>query len=564
MHIVLQFPQGSLVHKFFRKPEALILLVSIWLVFACNIGFWKVVAANNPTGDIAATSVYFVSVLILTIGLLSLAMLILAVGTATRAVLALALVVGSATGYYTANYGILFDPGMLVNVIETNRAEAFELLNPTLIAVVVLLGLIPAIAVWRYPLARRRLSVAVLERGIAFVLALALIAAPLMLSQKEIFSLARNHREIRHMIAPLNVISAGYVLTRDALETTTEFRSVGLDAVRTSAVQSDDRPAVHVLIVGETARAASFSLDGYSRNTNPALARQANVDFREAVSCGTATAISLPCMFSAERRKDFQRATSDYEDNLLDIASRAGYDVQWIDNGNGCKGVCARVDHRDLHLSDVDSICVAGECYDEILVHELRRLLANVKNDTLIVLHQLGSHGPAYYRRYPESFRVFYPDCVSPNLGDCTNAEITNSYDNTIVYTDHIVSSAIDALSAESDRINASLIYMSDHGESLGEHNLYLHGMPYQFAPDEQTRIPMVIWFSESSRQDDGPQPFCAGQDQQAAVSHDNLFHTELGLLGIQTAVYEPALDLYSSCRVPRRMAAIGVAADQT
>ena len=542
------------MRNFLRKPEVLILLVSSWIALTCNAGYWSVVAASDTAGDLPAP-VYFFSVATLTIGLISLVMLILAVGRMTRAVLALALVVGSAAGFFTARFGILFDPGMLVNVLETNRAEAFELYSPAVLISVALLGLLPAIVVWRYPFTRRRVPAAILERGVALVFSLVLIAGPLLLSQKEIFSLARNHREIRHMIAPLNVISAGVVLLRDRFESPVEFKSVALDAVHNSPDGIDGRPQVHVLIVGETARAANFSLDGYVRNTNPELQRHTDVNFVHASSCGTATAISLPCMFSLSEHTGFDRDASRNQDNLLDIASRAGYEVYWIDNGNGCKGVCARVGYRDLHLSDVETICPDGECYDEILVHELARLLPEISKDTLIVLHQLGSHGPAYYRRYPASYRTFYPDCQSPNLGDCSNQEIANAYDNTIVYTDHVISAAIDALATQSDRINASLIYVSDHGESLGEHNLYLHGMPYKFAPDEQTQVPLISWFSGAAEETQGLDFKCPALASRAAISHDNLFHTELGLLGIDTSVYEPTLDLYSSCRGRGQMA---------
>ncbi len=552
------------MRDYLRKPEVLILLVSSWIALTCNTGYWQVVAASDTAGTLP-TPVYFFSVAILTIGLINLVMLILAFGRLTRPVLAVALVIGSATGYFTARFGILFDPGMLINVFETNTAEASELFSPALMFSVSLLGLLPAIVVWHYPLVRRRIHVAFLERGVAFAVAFALIAGPLLLSQKEIFSLARNHREIRHMIAPVNVISASVVLLRDQLESPAEFQSVALDAVHPQPDGVNAVPEVHVLIIGETARAANFSLDGYLRDTNPELQQHTDINFVRASSCGTATAISLPCMFSLVEHDEFDRDESRNQENLLDIASRAGYDVYWIDNGNGCKGICARVDYRDLHLSDVATICPDKECYDEILVHELTRMLPNIRKDTLIVLHQLGSHGPAYYRRYPENYRTFYPDCRSPNLGDCTNEEIANAYDNTIVYTDHVISSAIDALSAESGRIDASLIYVSDHGESLGEHNLYLHGMPYKFAPDEQTQIPLISWFSPGAEQSQGLDSKCPGSPHRPTVSHDNLFHTELGLLGIQTAVYDPELDLYSSCRAGSRMAAtVDTAANRT
>lgn len=534
------------MHKLLRKPETLIFLVSLWIVLTCNAGFWQLLSASFVPVGLISHPLLVVYMAMLAIGLTSLIMLLLAAGPAVRVILALSLLVCSATGFFTAKFGILFDDDMLVNVVQTNTAETFDLMSFPLVATIVLLGMLPAILVFRYPLNQRRLSIAVLERGGALLLSLVLIATPLFLAQKEIFSFARNNEEVRHMIAPLNVVSGAYWLIGDALAETPEYRFVGLDAVQRQPGSADERPSVHVLIVGETARSASFSLDGYSRQTNPHLQDNSAIRFLSIDSCGTATAVSLPCMFSAEGRENFDRSTSQNEDNLLDIASRAGYKIYWIDNGNECKGVCAHFDYQNIHASSVDTICPDGECYDEILVHQLKAILPEITGNTLIVLHQLGSHGPAYFKRYPESFRTFLPDCQSADMGECSNEAIVNSYDNTILYTDYVISSAIDVLSANSGNINASLIYVSDHGESLGEHNVYLHGMPYKFAPEEQTKIPMVIWLSDEEEQAQMPSTECYGQ--QLPLSHDNLIHTELGLLAIETSVYEPSMDILQGC----------------
>jgi len=384
---------------------------------------------------------------------------------------------------------------------------------------------------------------------VALVVALALIVTPLIMSQKEIFSVARENQQLRHMIAPLNIIAATYSTIEDQLASPPEFHSVALDARHVPATEQDGKPLVHVLIIGETARASSFGLDGYTVNTDPELGQRNDVQFFEMRACGTATAVSLPCMFSVQEHDGFDRSASKNEDNLLDVAKRSGYDVIWIDNGNGCKGVCARVESRDVHTLSAENICPHNDCYDEILVEELRRTLDTVTGDTLIVLHELGSHGPAYFRRYPESFRLFQPDCQSANFTDCSQQQIVNAYDNTIAYTDHVIASAISTLSAHTDEFDLSLVFVSDHGESLGEHGLYLHGMPYKLAPAEQTTVPMIVWLGSSSSYGDFPGSSCAADKHRASLSHDNLFHTELGLLGISTSAYKPELDILSACR---------------
>jgi len=534
--------------RILKTQEALIILVSCWIAAFSNSGFWNVIADDAPPSILSSLS-YFSAFSFLTIGLISLVMLLLVFGRPARIVLGVALVVAASTSYFTARYGILFDNGMLTNILETDRAEALELVSAPLLVFVGFAGLLPALAIWAYPLERRRFTVAILYRGTALLFALALIITPLMMSQKEIVSVARENHQIRHMIAPLNMISATYNAIEDQLTPPPDFHPVALDARHLTAATQDSKPLVHVLIVGETARASSFRLDGYALNTNPELGQRNDVQFLEMRACGTATAVSLPCMFSIQEQNGFDRGASKHEDNLLDVAKRSGFDVIWIENGNGCKGICARVTNRDVHTSSIENICPDNVCYDEILVDELRRILDTVTGDTFIVLHELGSHGPAYFRRYPDTFRFFQPDCQSANFTDCNHQQIVNAYDNTIAYTDHVIASAIDALSAHADQFDLSLVYVSDHGESLGEHGLYLHGMPYKLAPAEQTTVPMIVWLGQNSSHGDLPSTGCSAENNHASLSHDNLFHIELGLLGISTAAYKPELDILSACR---------------
>ena len=543
--------QDMSLRRFLRIPEVTVFLVSLWIAITCNAGYWNLIVENNPPGELPALF-FNICFLTLTVGLISFVMLLLTAAGGTRFVLSVSLMIAASAGYFTANLGMLFDTGMLINVIETDQAEALELISPAIVSSIALFGLIPALVIWRLPLTKRRLPSAIQHKVIAALLALTMIGGPLYADQKGIFSVAINNRELRHMIAPLNVVSATYIYVRNSLEAPAEFAEIALDASHRTSSSLGQRPSVHVLIVGETARAASFSLNGYGPDTNRELQQHETISFLEATSCGTATAVSLPCMFSIQERSGFDRDQSRNEDNLLDIAARAGLEVYWVDNGNGCKGICSRVDSRDVHHSSPSPICPEGECYDEILVSELDKIVSAVTADTLIVLHQLGSHGPAYYRRYPEEYRLFRPDCRTANFGDCSTEEISNAYDNTIAYTDHVISAAIDVLSKHSDEVSSSLLYVSDHGESLGEHNMFLHGMPYRFAPAEQTTVPFISWLSTDAVEDQRISSDCDIRTRPAPVSHDNVFHTELGLLSIETSMYRPAMDIYSPCRISR------------
>jgi lipid A ethanolaminephosphotransferase len=309
------------------------------------------------------------------------------------------------------------------------------------------------------------------------------------------------------------------------------------------------------MVVGETARADHFSLDGYDRETTPRLAEKDVLNFSNVSACGTATRVSLPCMFSNLGRSDYSHDEAKRRETLLDVLNHAGIRTVWLDNNSGCKGVC---DHSPTWTAaglDMDGVCEDGECYDSVLLDQLQQAIDDADQDTVIVLHQNGSHGPAYYRRYPEEFERFTPACQSDDFADCTREEIINSYDNTIYYTDYFLSQVIDLLDNRSAELDTALLYVSDHGESLGEYGLYLHGTPYFLAPEAQTHVPMMLWLSAPYQLDFGMNRSCLEERRVADLSHDNLFHSVLGLMDIGTADHDPALDIFSGCTGARPMA---------
>ena len=204
-------------------------------------------------------------------------------------------------------------------------------------------------------------------------------------------------------------------------------------------------------------------------------------------------------MFSHLDKKQFNLTDANFTQNLLDIAKLAGYDVIWKDNDDGCKKVCNRVHKIDAKIGNKQPFCFGNYCHDDILLDGLNEELNNINKDTLIVLHTMGSHGPTYYKRYPEQFKKFTPTCDTANLQDCTQEQIINTYDNTIVYTDYIISSVIDILKNQK-QLETAMLYVSDHGESLGENNIYLHGLPYAIAPKEQKQVPMILWLSDTKK----------------------------------------------------------------
>ncbi len=185
---------------------------------------------------------------------------------------------------------------------------------------------------------------------------------------------------------------------------------------------------------------------------------------------------------------------------------------------------------------------------DEGLLLGLERRLAEAKGTQLLVLHQLGNHGPSYFRRYPPAFARFQPACQSDELRNCSREEIANAYDNALLYTDHLLARLIQRLQAKAAQVDTALVYVSDHGESLGESSLFLHGMPYAIAPAVQTQVPMVMWFSPGWQPARGLDADCLRKRASQPTAHDHLFHSLMGLLDVRSAAYAPEYDLTRAC----------------
>jgi lipid A ethanolaminephosphotransferase len=235
------------------------------------------------------------------------------------------------------------------------------------------------------------------------------------------------------------------------------------------------------------------------------------------------------------------------------VLQHAGLAVLWLDNQAGCKGMCDRVASASTSALTHPTLCTSGECFDGIMLEGLNERIAALPADkrakgVVVVMHQMGSHGPAYYKRVPAEFKKFKPECTSNALSDCSREQVVNSYDNTIAYTDHFLASTIKWLKTQESTAQPAMLYLADHGESLGENNIYLHGLPYAVAPDVQKRVPWITWLSTSFAARSRIDHTCLQNNTDQALSHDNLFHSVLGLVGVQTAVYQRSLDVYAAC----------------
>jgi lipid A ethanolaminephosphotransferase len=307
------------------------------------------------------------------------------------------------------------------------------------------------------------------------------------------------------------------------------------------------------LVLGETARSSNFSLNGYPRLTNPLLSLENVVSFRQVTACGTSTAESLPCMLSPLGREAFNTRHHESE-NLLDVLQRSGYAVLWMDNQSGCKGLCDRIPHVNTSALKLASECEAGECRDTVMLARLNAELAKLPPEprthgVVVVMHQMGSHGPAYHKRTPQAFKTFQPECQENALSPCDRQHLINAYDNTIVFTDYFLSQLIGWLKAQEKNNATAMLYVSDHGESLGENNLYLHGLPFRVAPEVQKQVAMIGWLSPSFERWSGVSTACLSQQRDRPLSHDHLFHSVLGVMSVQTREYLAERDLFVACQ---------------
>lgn len=536
--------------KFRVNSLLFIALISAYFSFMLNIKFWqfafeKIEIDSWSVAVFALTLPFFIFIPLFWFFSL------IVVPRVGKPLVMVLLVLSAASDYALQNLGIVINSDMIRNFVETNAREAFDLVTLHAVFYVLLLGLLPAILVYRTDICYLPAAKELKQRLVCFVagvLAIGLIAS---VSYKEYASFGRNNSRVRYYINTFNYIYAVGRYYKRSLDAGRAF--VILDKAPRFVPDSESKPRVLVLIVGETARAQNFSLYGYERETNPLLAANREiVVFNDVSSCGTATAVSLPCMFSHMKKKQFDVTDAQYTQNLLDIIKAAGYDVVWKDNDDGCKKVCKRVETIDARIGNKQPYCFGTYCYDDILLDGLDERLASIKNNTVIVLHTMGSHGPTYFKRYPEKFKRFVPACDTADLQNCTREQIVNTYDNTIVYTDYIIDSVIKILKRHQE-LQSGMLYVSDHGESLGENNIYLHGLPYAIAPAEQKQVPMILWLSQKLSQALKINERCLRENAgTVSWSHDNYFHSVLRLLSIQTTAYDQGLDMFAGCEKVR------------
>ena len=458
--------------------------------------------------------------------------------------------IGAISCYFMQSFGVLMDKSMLQNALETDVAEASGLLSLAMLVHVCGLMLAPILLCLWLPIRAQTTKQKLLHALLSALIWLLAAGSVLASGRAELIPFFRNFRDIKHMALPLAPISASISVSQHWLKAQfpTQLNKIGEDAIVPVTARTG-KPRLMVLVLGETARADHFQLNGYGRATNPLLSQLPVVSFRQVSSCGTATAHSVPCMFSELDQAHFDGDLAKNSENVLDVLQRTGVIVKWLDNNSGCKRVCDRVPSLMLFEDKTNPLCEQGQCQDAILLEALARELAEpLTQDKIIVLHQLGSHGPEYFRRSTEQQKHFLPECTDKQIQFCDTQSLRNAYDNSLIATDELLANVIRSLQQQHD-YQAAMLYISDHGESLGENGTYLHGLPYWIAPQAQKHVPMIWWMSEEFEQKQGLSRDCIRDARDTQLSHDYLFHSLLGSFAVESKVYQPSLDFLQQCR---------------
>jgi len=527
-----------------------LIIFALYVGLLLNLAFYRQVFTLLPVNSLHNWLV-FLSMPVVAFSVMNILTTLASFLKLDRLVISLFILLSASAQYFIWTFGVVIDRAMITNILDTTPAESFALMSGKMVLTLGLSGVLMVALAWWIKISKAKTvwrSIAVrLLNILVSALLIVLVAA---LFYKDYASVFRNNKELVKSLSPSNSIVAINSWYAHNKMDNLPLVNIGEDAVQKPEMHSGPRKNLTILVLGETSRAQNFSLGGYERETNPRLKQDDVIYFANTTSCGTATAVSVPCMFSNMPRAHYDEELAHHQEGVLDILQRAGIRVLWNDNDGGCKGACDRVPHQNVTDLNLTGQCIDGECYDEVLFHNLESYIDNLQQDGIIVLHTIGSHGPTYYNRYPAEFKKFTPTCDTNEIQSCTQQQLTNTYDNTILYIDYIVDKAIKLLQSKQDKFTTSLVYLSDHGESLGENGVYLHGLPWSIAPETQKHVPMLLWLSEDYQQRYGVSSQCLQQRAKTdPYSQDNLFSTLLGLLGVDTHEYQAIDDILTPCR---------------
>ena len=431
--------------------------------------------------------------------------------------LVLFFIINSIAVYFINTYSVILDESMIGNVLNTDYAESSSFFSIKLMLYIILFGILPSI----YIIKVKIINVTVKKFLTITSLTLLFILGLVFANSSNVLWIDKNSKILGGLAMPWSYtvnISLFYVH---------QYKKNEKEILLPNATIKDNQKSIVVLVIGESARSENFSLYGYKKNTNPLLSKTPNVFHFNATSGATYTSAGVKCILEHTR-------TDDLYEILPNYLFRNNVEVIWRSTNWGEPPVHIKnYQNREALMPN----CKGEGCnYDEVLLSGLKeQIVASKKNKILIVLHTSTSHGPTYSKKYPPQFETFKPVCNSVELGNCSQTELINAYDNTIVYTDYILSNVIEDLK-QLKEYKSAMIFVSDHGESLGEKNLYMHGLPLSIAPKEQYEIPFIVWLSDNSSKQLKPNKI---------VSQNYVFHSVLNFLNIQSPIYNEKMNIF-------------------
>lgn len=523
----------SILKKEFSQYQLIYLTSAFFVLFHNNIFFSKTMDVYSGISNV----LFILSLGVVLFSLTTVILTLLSSKLTTKALLITCLITSSFCVYFMNTYNVIIDSSMIQNIIQTNVAETTELFNIKQLFYFILLGLLPSYFIYKSNVSYKPFKKNILTKLKVIIFFLLLIVVTILAFSKYYTSFFRENKPLRYYTTPTYwIYSVGNYINK-TVSKNLPFKTIANDAV----IGNQTKRKLMILVVGEATRADHFSLNNYNKKTNPLLEKENIINFSNMSSCGTTTAVSVPCMFSKYDRSKYSQAKGLSTENILDVLYKTKkVDILWKDNNSDSKGVALRVPYIDIKQE------CQSECRDEKMLEGLEEYINNSKKENiLIVLHQMGNHGPAYYKRYPKEFEKFTPVCKTNQLENCSQEEIKNAYDNAILYTDYFLSKTINFLKTFSKNFDTGMIYLSDHGESLGENGIFLHGMPYFIAPKNQTHIASLMWFDKSSTIDEKK----LLEKKENSVSQDYLFNSLLSLFNVNTNIYDASKDIFKNAK---------------
>ena len=450
-----------------------------------------------------------------------------------KILVAIILMISTIVDYFMRQYSILLDGEMLCNVFYTDISEVAELINPDLIITLIIKFAIPSLILMWMPITWiKGLVKNIMHYVISVSAAIALLCCSIAVEPKTFNFINMNSLFFKTSVVPFNFFCAsGSLLGKQKVNEA--FDKSSLNDVKIGSLINTAKKKVFIFVVGESVRSGNFSLNGYDKSTNPLLKDIKNlISFTDVTACATSTFQSVPCLFSSKTGTDFKIKENSVV-NALDIVAKAGFKVRWYENNSESYGAAIR--HEIIDLDPIKQ-------FDGAFIDILKKEIEVSNQDLFLVFHTIGSHGPLYHKRSTEETKRFFPECNSNQFNRCSDQEIVNAYDNSIIYTDYVMASLIKLL--DRDDIDAALLYIGDHGESLGEYGVYLHAFPYSIAPKEQLKVPFILWLNDSFIINNNIDFEALSRFRNWQLSHDHIFHTTLGLLGIETNFLDHKLNL--------------------